>query len=134
MFSPFRAHPFIPLFPRSQVSINESQLYIAEHRVDNRLGAVYSSVFGFWLARDAALRAEGRRAGRRDSYTVVLHNLTSNTIIENDISSTPQQLLGVLLKHSAHLGNNFDGALRTAESLVEKHWRNDQYARRNRSC
>lgn len=48
---------------------------IAEY-ADNRFGAVLSSVYGFWLARDAATRSGANAGVRRDAYTIVVfdHN------------------------------------------------------------
>ena len=89
-------------------------------------------MYSFWAARDAALRASGRSSTvRRDSYTVVLHDDKMQIIVENDFESTPRQLLDVLLRYSADGENDFDGALRTAQSLMEKHWRNDQYVKQH---
>jgi len=98
----------------------------SRYHKDNRLGAVYSSLFGFWTARDAAIRASGANAQRRDSYSVVLFHHQPEIVVENDFSSTPQQLLNVLLRRDADGGTNFNGALQTSLSLMEKHWRTDQ--------
>jgi len=93
---------------------------------DNRLGAVYSALHGFWIARDAAIRASGPNAYRRDSYSVILFDANSKICLENDFNSTPRQLLDVLLRHERRgKGTNFGGALQTTQALMEKHWRSD---------
>lgn len=40
-------------------------------RANNRFGAVLSSLYGFWTAREAALRAGSNTGARRDAYTVI---------------------------------------------------------------
>lgn len=45
---------------------------------DNRFGAVLSSVYGFWLARDAATRAGAVAGVRRDAYTVIAFDHTAS--------------------------------------------------------
>jgi len=46
-------------------------------RANNRLGAVVSSLYGFWTAHDAALRSNAASI-RRDAYTVILFNSTAS--------------------------------------------------------
>lgn len=93
---------------------------------DNRLGSVYSSLFGFWTARDAAVRASGANAQRRDSYSIALFHHQPETCLENDFTRTPRQLLDVILRWDAGGGTNFNGALNAGQALMEKHWRTDQ--------
>jgi len=46
-------------------------------RANNRFGAVVSSLYGFWTARDAALRSTV--AGmRRDAYTIIPFDSTAS--------------------------------------------------------
>ena len=40
-------------------------------RANNRFGAVISSLYGFWTARDAAVRAGVNAGQRRDAYSIV---------------------------------------------------------------
>ena len=40
-------------------------------KADNRFGAVLSSLYKFWTARDTAVRANAEAGVRRDAYTVI---------------------------------------------------------------
>ncbi|KAI0250860.1 hypothetical protein BJV78DRAFT_1282923 [Lactifluus subvellereus] len=61
---------------------------------DNRLGAVYSALYGFWSSRHAAVTAGQQIAGaRRDAYSVVLFEEDTENVLVNDFTSTPDQLL-----------------------------------------
>ncbi|KAH7105369.1 hypothetical protein BKA62DRAFT_386244 [Auriculariales sp. MPI-PUGE-AT-0066] len=93
---------------------------------NNRLGAVYAALFGFWTARAAAVAASGNNAQRRDSYSVVLFHHQAEIVLENDFNSTPTELLNVLLRKGADGGTNFNGALQAGHDLMEKHWHTDQ--------
>ena len=90
---------------------------------NNRLGAVYSALYGFWSARHAAITA-GRHAvaARRDAYSVILFNSETTSILTNDFTSTPDQLLDAVLNHRAGGGTNFAGALRTGGVVMEQNW------------
>jgi hypothetical protein len=120
----------------------------------NRLGAVYSALYGFWSARHAATTAiqetlgarfangalystlytylSGRPATtvvdqqtagtRRDAYSVVFFNhLTKNALV-NDLTSSPDQLLGALLDEKADGGTDFSSALRAGEAIMVENW------------
>jgi hypothetical protein len=68
-------------------------------RANNRLGAVYSALHSFWMARQAAINNSGGAGGRRDAYSVLLHHhLPTLTSIVNDFTRSPDQLLQELLK------------------------------------
>ncbi|KAI6035781.1 hypothetical protein EDC04DRAFT_2571420 [Pisolithus marmoratus] len=90
-------------------------------RSDNRIGAVISSLFSFWSARAAAIGSSGS-AGRRDAYSVVLFHHETLTVIENDLTSNPDQLLNMLLPHQADGGTNFTAAINAAQGIMERHW------------
>ena len=115
----------------------------------NRLGAVYSALYCFWSARHAAATAmqeslfarfcstlytflSGRLATtevdqqttgtQRDAYSVILFNdLTKNALV-NDLTSSPDQLLGALLGEHAIGGTDFSSALRAGEAIMVKNW------------
>jgi hypothetical protein len=38
---------------------------------NNRFGAVISSLYGFWTAREAALRGAANAGQRRDAYSII---------------------------------------------------------------
>ncbi|KAL4072300.1 hypothetical protein J3A83DRAFT_4093511 [Scleroderma citrinum] len=88
---------------------------------NNRFGAVLSSLFSFWSARAAAI-GSGGNAVRRDAYSVILFNHGVLTAIENDFTSTPDQLLDILLPYDADGGTNYAVAITHAQALMERSW------------
>lgn len=97
---------------------------------NNRLGAVYSSLYGFWTSRQAAVNPIGQNAAgaRRDAYSVILFENSATTCISNDFTSSPDNLLDVIVPHRAGRGTNYTGALTAAQSLMIQHWSNERYA------
>ena len=93
---------------------------------NNRLGAVYSALYGFWSARHVAVTAgPGRLSGvgvRRDAYSVILFESTTRSILTNDFTSTPNELLDAVLAHTAGGRTNFSAALRTGGVIMEQNW------------
>ncbi|KAH9022041.1 hypothetical protein EDB84DRAFT_1670488 [Lactarius hengduanensis] len=90
---------------------------------NNRLGAVYSALYSFWSARHAAVTAGQQTVGaRRDAYSVVLFNECATRVLSNDFTSSPDQLLTILLGHQASGGTNFAEALRSGQSVMTQHW------------
>lgn len=96
---------------------------------DNRLGAVYSSLYGFWTSRQAALSAVGQNAviARRDAYSVILFNHSPTNCISNDFASSPDVLLNTIVSLAADGGTNYAEALTSAQSLMVQHWSNERY-------
>jgi len=91
---------------------------------NNRLGAVYSALHGFWSARHAAVTV-GRQRGvgaRRDAYSVILFDSTTRSVLTNDFTSTPDQLLDAMLTYCAGAGTNFSAALRAGGAVMERYW------------
>jgi hypothetical protein len=90
---------------------------------DNRLGAVYSALYSFWSARNAAVTAGQQVAGpRRDAYSIVLFNKRTTNVSVNDFTSTPDQLLGLVLAERPSDGTNFTAALEAARAIMEQNW------------
>ncbi|KAI0089045.1 hypothetical protein BDY19DRAFT_122025 [Irpex rosettiformis] len=89
---------------------------VASH--DDRLGAVYSSLFSFWTAR--------RSANWADAYTLILFNSRPSTVFRGDLTSTPDELLGIVLQEQAYGWTSFDRALNAAEIEMEDQWVNDR--------
>ncbi|KAK7025055.1 VWFA domain-containing protein [Favolaschia claudopus] len=92
---------------------------------NNRLGAVYSALHGFWMSRNTALSNNGRSTAvpaRRDAYSVVLFDHTMSVCIANDFTSTPDDLLQKVLPTRSGGGTNFTMALTTAQQLMQDHW------------
>ncbi|KAI1789533.1 hypothetical protein LXA43DRAFT_1153915 [Ganoderma leucocontextum] len=88
---------------------------------NNRLGAVYSSLQGFWEARHHSLVTNGG-AGRRDAYTVVLFDDGVARAVSNDFSGSPAELLNTVLGYRPRRGTNFTLAMQTAQQCMEEYW------------
>ena len=91
---------------------------------NNRLGAVYSALYGFWSARHAAVTA-GRQSSvgaRRDAYSVILFESKARSILTNDFASTPDQLLDAMLAYRTGGGTNFSEALRAGGAVMKANW------------
>jgi hypothetical protein len=92
-------------------------------RADNRLGAVYSALYSFWSARHAAVTSGQQTIGaRRDAYSVILFNATTKSVVVNDFTSSPDQLLDIVLNERTAWGTNFAAALQTSQSVMEDNW------------
>ncbi|KAI9453843.1 hypothetical protein BJY52DRAFT_1418099 [Lactarius psammicola] len=90
---------------------------------NNRLGAIHSALYSFWSARHAAVTAGQQTVGaRRDAYSVVLFNERATRILSNDFTSSPDQLLSIVLDHRASGGTNFAEALRVGQVAMMQHW------------
>ena len=89
---------------------------------DDRLGAVYSALHSFWIARDAAVSATGPQAARRDAYSMLLFNSSVSTILANDFARSPDQLLQAVVGQTAGGGTNYTAALSATEALLRQHW------------
>ena len=87
-------------------------------RMDNRLGAVYSALYSFWSARQAASGLQ------RDANTVILHAGDTQSVCENDSTRSPSELLDLLLPNRPGGGNSFDKALKAADIAISKWWDN----------
>ena len=90
---------------------------------DNRLGAVYSALYSFWLARQAATTGIGQAVcARRDAYSVILFNGATRDVLTNDFTSSPDELLDAVLRYPAGGKTNFTAALRTGQTVMEQYW------------
>jgi hypothetical protein len=98
---------------------------IRQH-ADNRLGAVYSALYGFWSARHAAIIAdavtEQGTGTRPDAYSVVLFSEQTTNVMVNDFTSTPDKLLATVLAERPSRGTNFSEALGAARAIMEENW------------
>jgi uncharacterized protein with von Willebrand factor type A (vWA) domain len=91
---------------------------------DNRLGAVYSALYGFWSSRHAAVTAGQQVTGaRRDAYSVILFEDDTENKVVNDFMSTPDELLTLaMLNVRAYGGTDFSEALRAAHAVMIQNW------------
>ena len=99
---------------------------VARH--NNRVGAVYSSLYAFWKARDSAVNnGSGGAINRRDAYSVILFDQDVRTVIDNDFTSAPEALLAQVLPVGAGGGTNFTLALRSAQELMENNCSTERF-------
>ncbi|KAF9443582.1 hypothetical protein P691DRAFT_778790 [Macrolepiota fuliginosa MF-IS2] len=97
---------------------------------NNRLGAVYLSLHGFWHSRQTALSTPGSQnqsqphmaPARRDSYSLILFDNGVMRCFENDFQSTPDNLLQTVLPHKIRGGTNYEAAICETEAVMRAHW------------
>ena len=100
-------------------------------RANNRLGAVYSALYSFWLARHAAVssgQVEETTEVRRDAYSVIMFNHKTKKVVTSDFTSSPDELLDVVLNTEAEGSTNFTVALRAGRAVMEENWDTDRSA------
>ncbi|KAF8552259.1 hypothetical protein OG21DRAFT_1416462 [Imleria badia] len=94
-------------------------------RSNNRYGAVLSSLYSFWTAREAAIA--NLNVVRRDAYTVVLFDDHVKTPIVNDFTSTSDQLLHALLGFCARGGTDFNVAIQQTQEVMVRSWCTERF-------
>ncbi|KAI9455069.1 hypothetical protein BJY52DRAFT_1122205 [Lactarius psammicola] len=90
---------------------------------NNRLGAVISSLYSFWTARQAAVGQNaqtGRR--RRDAYSIIFFSRTPMTCVENDFTSSPDELLTSCLRYKPFENEDYTRAIEKAQAIMTSHW------------
>jgi hypothetical protein len=98
-----------------------------QQSANNRLGAVYSALYSFWMARHTATAGQHRSGARRDAYSIILFNQTTTNVLTNDFTSTPDELLDAMLRSQAHGNTNFLAALRAGQTVMEQHWSTERF-------
>ncbi|KAN0134237.1 hypothetical protein V8E53_008009, partial [Lactarius tabidus] len=93
-------------------------------KANNRLGSVFSALYSFWIARQAVIdRNASAGGGRRDAYSLIFFNHeASKSSIENDFTSSPDELLTAALDFSMDGGTDFNKALDKTQELMTSHW------------
>ncbi len=95
---------------------------------NDRLGAVLSALYSFWIARQAAVdRNTQVGGGRRDAYSLIFFNHEPSTSIENDFTSSPDELLTSALQFEADGGTDFTSALESAQNVMTSQWSTERY-------
>jgi len=104
--------------------------YQIQQSANNRLGAVYSALYSFWSSCNVAVTANGQASGaRRHAYSVILfHGGRTTQVLTNDFTSTPDQLLAIVLRHQAGGGTNFTAALQAGQTVMEQNWSTERFA------
>ncbi|KAJ7739823.1 hypothetical protein B0H16DRAFT_1567947 [Mycena metata] len=116
--SSMRSRDLLPL-------ANRPETHLISRQNNNRLGAVFSALHAFWVSRSAAMNPDLNRTvpgARRDAYSVIFFDAATRTCMENDSTSTPEQLLHSVLRYSASGSTNFGAALVSAEGVMRQHW------------
>ena len=95
---------------------------------NDRLGCVFSALYSFWLARQAAIDRNAQIGGvRRDAYSLIFFNHEPSTCIENDFASSPDELLTAALQFEADGGTDFTRALESAQNIMDSNWSAERY-------
>jgi hypothetical protein len=105
-------------------------------KANNRLGAVFSALYSFWTARQAAVDRNPSLGGvRRDAYSLIFFD-TSPTMssIENDFTSSPDELLTVALNFGIRGCTDFTTALDKTQEVMTSHWSTERYVAFPRQC
>ncbi|KAL6309202.1 hypothetical protein BKA93DRAFT_724346 [Sparassis latifolia] len=89
---------------------------------NNRLGAVYSALHGFWSARQTAISGQQVAAARQDAYSIILFDHSITNVLVNDFRRSPQELLDAVLPYGSGGGTNFTAALQSARTVMEQHF------------
>lgn len=93
---------------------------------------VYSAISSIWSARNIGARnvdaTRGQEPGfmRQDAYSVMLFDDSTTIAVDNDVTSSPDQLLDIMLSHSANGGTNFSTALRAAQGMMVRNWSSER--------
>ncbi|KAG8685533.1 hypothetical protein FRC11_010445, partial [Ceratobasidium sp. 423] len=91
---------------------------------NNRYGAVLSALYGFWLSREVVASSTATQT-RWDAYSIITFESTATTRLQNDFTSTTDQLISHLLPQASG-GTNFHAALTMAQSVIETNWSSDR--------
>jgi hypothetical protein len=88
------------------------------------LDTVYSTLYNLLSAAGsvAGMADQSPESGRRDAYSVVLFSDSTKTVLTNDLTSDPDQLLDIVLGEEASGGTNFTAALRASQSVMLQNW------------
>ncbi|KAJ7583113.1 hypothetical protein C8J56DRAFT_202132 [Mycena floridula] len=98
------------------------------HNHNNRLGAVYSALYAFWMSRQSALTVNGQQAAanRRDAYSIVMFDHAIYHGAVNDFTSSPDALLAGVLRYTDGGGTDYTLALSSAQAILRQHWAPDR--------
>jgi hypothetical protein len=95
---------------------------------NNRLGAVLSALYSFWIQRQAAVNRNSTKGGdRRDAYSLIFFNHEQSKPIEYDLTSSPDELLTATTHFKANGDTNFSGALEATQKVMTSHWSTERY-------
>jgi len=102
---------------------NAAGTHLIAPTANNRLGAVLSSLFSFWIARQAAANHNAQLGGyRRDAYTIMFFSKDPLIRVENNFTSSPDELLASCLGYQPDDSENYTRAIRKAQAIMTAHW------------
>ncbi|KAH9029445.1 hypothetical protein EDB85DRAFT_1532093 [Lactarius pseudohatsudake] len=101
---------------------------LIKSKANNRLGAVFSSLYSFWIARQAAFNPIGQSGGgfRKDAYSLILFDSAPTICFENDFTSSPEDLLREVLNYQAGGDTDFTHALKRTQAVMTSYWSNER--------
>ena len=110
---------------------NAPGIDLIKPKANNRLGAVFSSLYSFWIARQATFdrNAQSGVGVKRDTYSLIFFDSEPTTCVENDFTSSPEELLTAVLGCDAGGGTNFTRALKKAHEVMISYWSDERYVR-----
>ncbi|CAE6525473.1 unnamed protein product, partial [Rhizoctonia solani] len=91
---------------------------------DNRYGAVVSALYCFWKSQEK-VASRSLVGARRDAYSLVTFDDQSKIKVQNDLSSTVEQLVNFLVPQQSngwYYGTSFGNALGTAKEVIKNSW------------
>lgn len=107
---------------------NSAGIERIKHTANNRLGAVFSSLFSFWTERQAEVNRNSIMGGvRKDAYSLIFFNHEQSTPIEYNFTSSPDELLIAALEFNTHGRANFSSALERAKKVMASHWNTKRF-------
>ncbi len=87
------------------------------------LDSVYSALHSLRSTNSTTVSTDQQFGGRRrDAYSVILFNDYPKTVLTNDTTSTPDQLLDILLSEHASGGTDFGMALDAGRLAMLQSW------------
>ncbi|CAE6523134.1 unnamed protein product [Rhizoctonia solani] len=94
---------------------------------NNRYGAVVSALYGF-LKNQESVVANAGLTSRQDAYSIVIFDDRAEIRVQNDLTSTTDQLINRLIPHRYIGGGGtcFSEALRMAQQTIERNWHADR--------
>ncbi|CAE6534558.1 unnamed protein product, partial [Rhizoctonia solani] len=94
---------------------------------NNRYGAVVSALYGFLKNQESVVANAGLTA-RQDAYSIVIFDDRAEIRVQNDLTSTTDQLINRLIPHRYIGGGGtcFSEALRMAQQTIERNWHADR--------
>lgn len=88
------------------------------------------------MGRIIGLLTAGHRnfATRRDAYSIILFNNSTKEVLVNDLTSSPDDLLHMLLRERPSGSSSFGGALRAAETIMIQNWSKERLVQSQGLC